>query len=154
MKNKLVIFDFDNTLVNTGDVIRKYGYDYSFESLSIYEGMLSILRSEMDGAECMILSARKRKWAGKIRKVISNFLDQSIEVKTVPRHWLKWFYLLHASMKFKEILLYDDMMYDEESGVPKKLFFPVFLPSNVQIIRGEDIIALRGQVLDYVITDT
>ncbi|MEN9916929.1 MAG: hypothetical protein RLY40_861, partial [Pseudomonadota bacterium] len=59
---RIYIFDFDNTLARTAQLIAKQNsYKYAISDLSLYESMQrSLLTRQSRGSPCLVLSARPR----------------------------------------------------------------------------------------------
>jgi hypothetical protein len=140
---RLYLFDFDNTLVNTAEIIRKHGYEYKFEYLRFYPRMLAYYRErQRRGHVCIVLTKRSHKSKGDIQAMFSRHGLRCIVV-TVKAHWLKAFFVIIACTRWKVVLL-DDMYCGEEWNTKKKLFFPfVIVPQRASIISHEKLFSIR-----------
>ena len=143
--SKLYIFDFDNTIVNTAELIKTDGYKYDFYNLKIYKNTNSFIKNRIKrGHRVMILSKRKRIFKEKIQRFIKTRLKVNIEVKTVPAHFLKYLVINIYALKYKNVIVLDDMYKNEENNNPKKLYYPKISFSNIKYLIHDKIIKIRG----------
>ena len=143
-KRTLYVFDFDNTLVNTADVIRSNGYNYDFDKLDFYDKATLFLESKIKkGFPIVVLSCRNAKWKGQVLSLLKMKFNRDIDVFLVKFHWMKWVFLQRWSLSYNKVILIDDMMKSEETGIPKDLFFPPNFNSRITIRRGFRVIKWR-----------
>lgn len=143
--SKLYIFDFDNTIVNTAELIKTDGYKYDFNNLKIYKNSHLFIKNRIKrGHMVMILSKRKRIFEKKIQKFIKSRLKINIEVKTVPAHFLKHLIINIYALKYRDVIVLDDMYKNEENNNPIKLYFPKISFTNIKYIIHDKIIKIRG----------
>lgn len=145
--NKLLLVDFDNTLANTADVIRVQGYQYEFEHLKPYKGSVSYVKRFVDsGGEAFIISKRPEKH----RPMLQNFVNRNEipvgRIILVRWHVMKWFYSEWFCRAYERVVIVDDMLVGEETGVEKELFFPPLISRKGIVIRGEAVQVLRGGI--------
>jgi hypothetical protein len=143
---KIYVFDFDNTLARTADHIAKSGtYDYRIQELRLYSAMLSYLSVRLKrGHRCLVLSARPRYQ----RQDILELLESNgiyVDVQVVDIHWLKAIPLaVVAAHARSRVVVIDDMMSGEETGRPRRLFFPMRIFSKkFRLITHERVVKLR-----------
>tara|TARA_Y100001958_G_C21235203_1_gene561471 strand:+ start:1854 stop:2318 length:465 start_codon:yes stop_codon:yes gene_type:complete len=143
-KKRLYLFDFDNTLANTAEIIKEQGYGYQFSELRFYKKMLNIISCRISrGNNVMILSCRNKKFKQKILSSINEKIDYKLAVHLVPYHFLKFFYILRFRLMSK-LTIVDDMYRNEENDDPKKLFFPKLKIPGVRYIIHNKVLKLRG----------
>jgi hypothetical protein len=144
--SRIYIFDFDNTIAATANLISERStYNYDISDLVVYDRMRSyILSRQQRGKMCLVLSARPRSDRTAIIKRLAH-ADIHIPVEVVSSHWLKAVSLaFSSSFKSIDITLIDDMMRGEETGKPKKLFFPHFIVSKrVRLVTHKTVQRLR-----------
>ena len=142
---RIAIFDFDNTLVNTAEVIKLHGYSYDFNCLKFYGGMSRLLEKRREaGFDIMLLSARR---SSSFALVQSLLLDRfgSINLKLVDRHWQKFFVIRNLSRQYDHLVFYDDMFRGEEFGERVKLWYPFFFHlRNVCYVTHDSVLKMRG----------
>jgi len=123
---RIAIFDFDNTLVNTAEVIRIYGYSYEFSRLRFYEGMRNLLEQRREaGFDIMVLSARRSSSFVLVQNLLFDRFGK-INLKLVDKHWQKFFVIWKLSRQYDHLVFYDDMFRGEECEKRVKLFYPFF----------------------------
>lgn len=145
MSERLYVFDFDNTLVNTAVVIKEDGYDYDFDRLQFYRKMLSILIARRKrNCDVLILSCRSKIWKEKMKSLLQNYFESDLQIILVTRHFVKWVYLHFLSLRYKKIIVVDDMMRREESGTPTMLFYPRSSVRKIKYVVGDRVIKIRG----------
>jgi hypothetical protein len=145
--NTLYVIDFDNTLVNTAEVIKNDGYLYDFEKLDFYEGASCRIRKLLElGSHIVILSKRKGIWKNRISDRVFKKFGVRIDVILVPYHPMKWIWVQRWSVEYRQILFIDDMMKAEETGRPRNLFFPPCFNSRIKVRRGERVFKWRSTI--------
>lgn len=143
-KKRLYLFDFDNTIANTAEIIKEKGYGYQFSELRFYKKMLDIISCRISrGNNVIILSCRNKKFKKKILNSIDDKLDHKLAVHLVPFHFLKLFYILRFRL-ISKLTIVDDMMKNEENDDPKKLFFPKLIIPGVRYVIHNKVLKLRG----------
>ena len=143
-KKRLYLFDFDNTIANTAEIIKEKGYGYQFSELRFYKKMLDIISCRISrGNNVIILSCRNKKFKKKILNSIDDKLDHKLAVHLVPFHFLKLFYILRFRL-ISKLTIVDDMMKNEENNDPKKLFFPKLIIPGVRYVIHNKVLKLRG----------
>lgn len=148
MKKRAYIFDFDNTIANTAQLIASNGYDYRFSDLMFYKKMATYVRNRKTrGDTIIILSARKKIWKNDLECMIKSKFGFSVNVKFVRVHFFKWIHVHFLCMTHKNVVVVDDMLRQEESGVPKPLYYPRHSLSKVKYVVGSTVIKIRGEEL-------
>ena len=144
---KLYVFDFDNTLVRTAEKINsENSYVYDIDELEYYENMVNSIKLRIARKNlCIVLSARNPRQKDELS---THLLNKRINVPVfvVRHHWIKAITLIIPAVMnlSKRIIVVDDMLYAEETGGAKSLFFPrKMLPKNVHLITGKKVLKLR-----------
>ncbi len=144
MKKKLYVVDFDNTLVNTAETIRKWGPNYNLADLKPYYKMVNyIRRRQKRGHTVLIISARHPSHRPFLQGIISELFGDDLKIVLVRLHALKWIYVNRWALGYQSVVVVDDMFRKEETGYPKRLFYPAFGMRNVTYITHETVIRLR-----------
>ena len=147
MKEKIYIFDFDNTLVNTAHLIYLKGYNYDFHDLCFYPKISNILISRvLRSRRCIILSKRNKRYIPLIARHLKNHHPSlaNLQIITVSKHFLKILFIWIYSIKYRVVFL-DDMFKNEENGKPLKLKFPhSLIPKSTLGIFHEELIKIRS----------
>lgn len=145
MKKKLYVIDFDNTLVNTAETIRNFGSQYNLVQLEPYYKMVDLVRRRLRrGNSVLVLSARHPRYKSYLQEFISELLGRDIEIILVRIHMLKWFYVNRWATQYHSVVVIDDMLRKEETGSPKKLFYPTLGMKNITYIAHDKVINLRN----------
>lgn len=143
---RIYIFDFDNTLAATAKLIaEKKSYKYDVQELQLYESMLNyLIKRKERGHHCLVLSARPKFDRELIKKRLLQ-VNIDIPVEVVGMHWYKAVCLSVACLfKKSHITIIDDMMRGEETGYPRKLYFPQYLvPRCVRMVVHKTVLRIR-----------
>lgn len=143
-EKRLYVFDFDNTIANTAEIIKSRGYSYQFSELRFYRKMLEIVSCRIArGNNVVILSCRNKKFKEMIINSIYEKIDHKLEVHLVPYHFLKLFHILKFRL-ISKVTIIDDMMKNEENDHPKKLFFLKLLIPGIRYVIHNKVLKLRG----------
>lgn len=143
---RVYIFDFDNTLAGTAKLIaEKKSYRYDVEDLDLYESMLNyLIKRKKRGHHCLVLSARPQSDRELIKKRLLQ-ANINVPVEVVSMHWYKAVCLTVACIfKKSHVIMIDDMMRGEETGYPRRLYFPQYIvPGSVRFVTHETVLRIR-----------
>jgi hypothetical protein len=120
-RQKLHIFDLDNTLADTYPSLNNPDKIKMYQELPIHESMVNIVNKEINKNElCIILSARDYKYKNPTRLWMNKHLSKKdIPFFLVPSAKDKLPYLEKATVSFREVVYYDDLSYNHENGKVK-----------------------------------
>ena len=146
-KNKrIIILDFDNTLVGTSIFIKQSNsYDYPIEALPCFYKIRNTILdfNKSSDHQVLLLSNRREKF----RKDINDYLTGvglDIEVFLCPFHLFKTVYFFIAQNKNNNsIVVYDDMMKNEEKNPSPLLFFESIFNEKITFIIKEKLLKIR-----------
>lgn len=118
--NEVVIFDLDNTLLDTYPLLNFMGLRDVFRSVKTHPGMMNLFNEYSEKEVFLfILSSRKIKFYG----ITNQYLKQNVNTKVpfylVSEPFKKIKFLKYSASCFKRVTLYDDLSYNHENGEVK-----------------------------------
>jgi hypothetical protein len=117
---EVVIFDLDNTLLDTYPLLNKMQLCDVFRKAKTHLGMINLFNQYIDKEVFLfILSSRKIKFY----KITNQYIKQNISVRVpfylVSIPFKKIMFLKYSARCFKKVTLYDDLSYNHENGEVK-----------------------------------
>ncbi len=118
--DEVIIFDLDNTLVDTYPLLNLMKLNDVFRSVKTHSGMINLFHefSEKE-VSLFILSSRKINFY----RITNQYLKQNITTKVpfylVSEPLKKIKFLKYSVSCFKKVTLYDDLSYNHENGEVK-----------------------------------
>jgi FMN phosphatase YigB (HAD superfamily) len=118
--DEVVIFDLDNTLLDTYPLLNKMELSDVFRNVKTHLGMINLF-NEYSGKDVFlfILSSRKINFY----RITNQYLKQNIITKVpfylVSEPLKKIKFLKYSVICFKKVTLYDDLSYNHENGEVK-----------------------------------
>jgi FMN phosphatase YigB (HAD superfamily) len=122
-REKVAVFDLDNTLFDTWPLRLKYNDDKAvYSRVEPFKGVLDLIsKRKFMGYKILFITARQYQYypitIASIHRYLSDVRYTSILV--VPSAKDKFFFIERLVKKFKEVELYDDFSYNHERGTVK-----------------------------------
>ena len=120
-RNKLIIFDLDNTLAHTFPELHKPDTNEMYKNIPPHNNMVNLANVEFNSSnDCLILTARDYKYRSATQFWLAKHIKaDKIPLFIVPSAKDKIRYLNLAIQRYNEVMYYDDLSYNHEKGEVK-----------------------------------
>jgi FMN phosphatase YigB (HAD superfamily) len=117
---EVVIFDLDNTLLDTYPLLNLMGLSDVFRSVKTQPRMINLFNEYLDKEVFLfILSSRKIKFYGITSQYLKQNVNNKVSFYLVSEPFKKVKFLKYSASCFKSVTLYDDLSYNHENGEVK-----------------------------------
>lgn len=118
--DEVVIFDLDNTLLDTYPLLNFMGLNDVFRNVNIHSGMMSVFHEySKKNVFLFILSSRKINYYGITNQYLIQKLNTKVPFFLVSKPLKKIIFFHYCAKLFKKVTLYDDLSYNHENGEVK-----------------------------------
>jgi hypothetical protein len=118
--DEVVIFDLDNTLIDTYPLLNHMPLREVFSNAVIHPNMMKILNDlSGKGVYVYILTSRKFQFYGVTKKYLSKNLNFKVPFYLVSEPIKKLKFVKYSSIVFNKVSYYDDLSYNHENGEVK-----------------------------------
>jgi len=118
--DEVVIFDLDNTLLDTYPLLNSMGLNDVFRSVKTHRGMINLFHDYSEkNVFLFILSSRKINFYWITKQYIRQKINSKVPFYLVSNPLKKIKFLYFSSIFFKKVTLYDDLSYNHENGEVK-----------------------------------
>jgi hypothetical protein len=117
---EVIIFDLDNTLVNTYPLLNSMTLRNVFRNVKIHPRMIKIFNDyDRQDVFLFILTSRDIKFYGVTKNYLRKNINTNTPVFLVSEPHKKIRFIKYCSSCFNKVTLYDDLSYNHENGEVK-----------------------------------